>query len=551
MKISLDITGYYERFTNSGDILQKTSLKSLLRDLHQIASDNRRYCLSSVHQSFGLNFLSMDSLTHLMRHYSDEALLMTDYLLRPLIKDSGGPVSRKFSYRFIPNEWNNFVIDLVPDDPQIPIFISDRQEGNYQLLLEENLGTPVRTYRLEAIRNLEELFHKHPEKVLRLALRSLNLEEFPIDLPNNCTAWLSVSDLPSNLRQDINQIKNQEESPSLSNSLERPLCEYQVQYPTILGYEEIIANLAPAEHIRPSTDIQIGRGIHRNILQDVIKNAQKFLMICSYRLEDPEIIEQITQKSQQIPVWILTDFNNNVQDRVDGTIDELTDSDYINSDLKKKRCLRILNRECIGFRSGNVHLKTYLSEKSAYLGSCNLTGGSLERNGEAGMLWHNTPEHEFLIKYFQHLWSSHTTAKAQPAPQGFQITSFRGEITPSPHHPQFLDQHTFRKDLDKSLRKLSGKKIRIYTRNFNPTPTQFNLLSDQQTRLFYGQYNQCKFRAKKINNLHAKIIIIGREIAYIGSQDFAFGKNSLIDLTYKTTDISEISTIISKVQDLH
>ena len=261
----------------------------------------------------------------------------------------------------------------------------------------------------------------------------------------------------------------------------------------------------------------------------------------------------ITEKSVRIPIWILTDFSNEVQDRVDSNMDGQRESDpkYADSDLKKIKCLRILSKAGVGFRSGNFHLKTYISEQSAYLGSCNLTGGSLERNGEGGMLWKNTSEHQFLVEYFRYLWTHQTTSQSIPSPIGFRYESLEKVSGSPPQSDRFLDHYVFKKDLSNSLKKFSGQEIWIYTRNFQPLSPQLNLLTNHRNRIFYGSYNATNLQAKQIPNLHAKIIIIGGQVAYIGSQDFAFSPNPFLDLTYKTTDPQEIRLIAQQIKNLH
>jgi hypothetical protein len=76
------------------------------------------------------------------------------------------------------------------------------------------------------------------------------------------------------------------------------------------------------------------------------------------------------------------------------------------------------------------------------------------------------------------------------------------------------------------------------------------LLTNPRNRISFGSYNATSLQARKIHNLHAKIIIIGSQVAYIGSQDFTFSYNPLLDLTYKTTDSQEIKLITKQIQKL-
>ena len=57
MQIFWEVTGYYERLADDGRTVAQTSLANLLTDCRAIATDQKRYHLPAVHQSFGLNFL--------------------------------------------------------------------------------------------------------------------------------------------------------------------------------------------------------------------------------------------------------------------------------------------------------------------------------------------------------------------------------------------------------------------------------------------------------------------------------------------------------------
>jgi len=398
---------------------------------------------------------------------------------------------------------------------------------------------------------LRQFIQNHPLKALNLVLRSKNPELFAIPLPNNCTAWLQPNELHQALQRAIHILRSESEnnfpSDELTETVQKLVMAYRARYP-----EQVIISDLTIANITAKTDIKIGRGIHRQTLEELISSAQKFLLICSYRLEDQAIIQMIAEKSKQIPIWILTDFSNEVQDRVDSNMDgqRVSDLDYANSALKKRKCLAMLRKAGLGFRSGNFHIKTYISEQSAYLGSCNLTGGSLERNGEAGMLWQNTSEHQFLVEYFRYLWTHQTTSQSIPSPNGFCNESLEKISGLPPQSDRFLDHHAFKQDLLLSLQNFAGQEIQIYTRNFQPLPPQLNLLTNPRNRIFYGSYNATTLQARRIPNLHAKIIIIGSQVAYIGSQDFAFRSNPLLDLTYKTTDLKEIKLIAQQNQNL-
>jgi len=554
MQIFWEVTGYYERLAAEGTTVSQTSLANLFTDLRAIATDQKCYHLPAVHQSFGLNFLPVNTVTHLMQQTLGRSPLLADQTLRPFLQNPNDLRSQQFKYRFVSTHLtNNFTKKLEFDDPQIPRDFGDRCEGTYQIPLKNVSNPVIQNIRTEAINNLRGFIQTQTILVINLALRSNNSELFAVPLPNDCTAWVQLNELHEALQQAIRILRRESEN-SFSNdepteTVQRLVNAYRVRYPEPVIISDRIPHLTLG-NITPRTDIIIGRGIHRQTLEELITNAQKFLLICSYRLEDQAIVEQIAEKSQQIPVWILTDFSNDVQDRVDSSMDEQRESDpmYANSDFKKRRCLGILRKAGLGFRSGNFHLKTYISEQSAYLGSCNLTGGSLERNGEAGILWQNTLEHQFLVDYFCYLWTHQTTAQSIPSPNGFCYESLEKFSGSPPHSDRFLDHHAFKTDLSLSLKKFAGQKLLIYTRTFQP---QFNLFTNSRNRIYYGNKNYTGLPAKKIPNLHAKIIIIGFHVAYIGSQDFAFRPNSLLDLTYKTTNPQEIKLIVQQIKNLH
>lgn len=555
MQIFWEVMGYYERFADDGKTVTKTSLTNLLNDFHAIATDQKSYHLPTVHQSFGLNFLPVNAITHLMQQTSGRSPLLADQTLRPLVQNPIDLKPQQFRYRFVSTQLTrNFAKNLEYDDPQIPSNCDDHCAGTYQyeLPLKNVSNLIIQNVQTEAINNLRQFMQNCRLEVINLALCSKNFELFAIPLDNDCTAWVQYSELNETLQQAIKLLRNQTENIVLSQTVEILANAYRAKYPEPAIVSDCIPDLTITNNT-PKIDIIIGKGIHRQTLEKLITNAHKFLLICSYRLEDEAIIQMIAEKSQQIPIWILTDFSNEVQNRVDSNMDGQSQSDpeYANSDFKKIRCLGILRKAGLGFRSGNFHLKTYISEQSAYLGSCNLTGGSLERNGEAGMLWQKTPEHQFLVEYFCYLWTHKTTAQAIPSPNGFCHESLEKFSTSPPHCAQFLDHYAFKKDISNSLKKFSGQEICIYTRSFQPLSPQLNLLTNPRNRIFYGSYNATKLQAKQISNLHAKIIIIGGQVAYIGSQDFAFNPNPFLDLTYRTTDPHEVKLITQKIQKLH
>lgn len=87
----------------------------------------------------------------------------------------------------------------------------------------------------------------------------------------------------------------------------------------------------------------------------------------------------------------MIDLNNDVLDRIDMNMEGKIDyeDDYVEFDCKKKECLCLFVILGVFICSGFFYLKCYIMEKSLYMGFCNLMGGSLECNGEVGIIWKN------------------------------------------------------------------------------------------------------------------------------------------------------------------
>ncbi|MDB9312248.1 phospholipase D family protein [Spirulina sp. CS-785/01] len=555
MKIIYEITGQYERLDAEGKQRPHTSLDTLLAEIHRTATGMNCYQLQRVQQSFGLSFLPSQTVPHLIQQQQGESPLLTNTHLSPR-KDSP-PSPSPSHYQFTSPDLDP--IPLEEDDPQIPHPMSNSCSGIYRLTVLEQLATtdPLFPIYEQAKNAVQGLLTEHPLEVLQQALSSPNPEEFAVPLPDyHCTAWLRAEELPGLLQEALQGLTH--EQFTLSEEARSLVQSYRQVTPDSLPSWEQIPSLSPLSDIPPSQELCLGRGVHQERLQGLIEDAEQFLLICSYRLEDEGIVAAIARKAREIPVWILTNFNSEVQDRVDAYYEAVreVEPEYLNSDRHKKECLRSLLKANIPFRSGDIHLKTYLSEKTAYLGSCNLTGGSLNRNPEAGIFWQNTPEHQYLLNFFQQLW--HKKAKAQFIPTstgtGFQSKSLNFQARHLSTDAGFLNGFEYSKDLTQSLQEFSHHpqgEIWIYTRNLNPTPQQINLLKNLPTQIFYGQWNNSPLQANRIPYLHGKITIIGDKVAYLSSQDLAFSHRSSIDLTLKITNPQTIQNIKHNLHQLH
>ncbi|MBD2152461.1 hypothetical protein H6F44_20405 [Pseudanabaena sp. FACHB-1277] len=567
MKIIWKVTGYYEWIPQDGNsnlAAQNSSLADLLTDLQAIATQQKQYQIATIHQSFGLSFLPKHTLTHLLQYNSARSPLrlplMNERTLCPLLQnptnsDFDSNVQR-FSCQFTTTQLpQNFRLPLSFDDPQIPVRnTGDRAIDTYRITIENPTNQRLQTIKNEAIQELKQFIQTRHLDFLHIALKTLS-SDFSISLPlsNNCTALVQLRELPTDLQQAIKYLQKPQpqEFTEQAQSLVRA---YRARYSQTIPNSHEIPNLSFANSSE-KTEFAIGRKISREVIENLITNAKKFLMICSYRIEDLEIAEMLARKAQKIPIWILTEFNDNVQNRVDANMVGRVeiDPEYANSDRQKRECLLILRDAGLIFRGGNFHIKSYISENSAYLGSCNLTGGSLGRNGEAGTIWHSTSEHQFLIDYFRHLWKNETDAETMPLANALElrVTSRRRTNTPLPISDRFLNHQEYIRDVTNFFQNFAGEEVRIYTRNLNPPPQQINLLRSSNNRIYFGSYNNAGLPARKIENLHAKIVIIGSQVAYIGSQDLAISRDPFLNLTYKTTNPQEIAQINQQLRNLH
>ncbi len=254
----------------------------------------------------------------------------------------------------------------------------------------------------------------------------------------------------------------------------------------------------------------------------------------------------------------MTDLRNEVIDRIDVQVaDNLSlREEYKRSNQRKKACLRMLLDANIQIRSGAFHLKTYISEQYAYLGSCNLTGGSLDFNIEAGIVSRNTSIHSQLINLFRQFWQQRSRDEVLP------VSNSDGFCLRSVHHksdeqyqssPNLLTPSQYQKDLIEQLKNFQGQ-VQIYSRSFQPSLEIAQYLRLLDTRIFVDSQvltPHSSFHVKKIDNLHAKITLLGDKVAYLGGINFNFGNSgSLTDLMYKTTSNQQISRIRQNITSL-
>lgn len=182
------------------------------------------------------------------------------------------------------------------------------------------------------------------------------------------------------------------------------------------------------------------------------------------------------------------------------------------------------------------------------MGSCNLTGGSLDFNLESGLICRGNATHQDLLKYFTHCWQSQTKYKILPLQSGFNQHSLHHSSTTERFDSATLLTHPqYRQDLYRELSN-SCEPVTIYSRGFNPDAEILNLLSHRSTQVyadgFIRNYNS-RIRTHFKTGIHAKVTLIGDRIAYLGGINFQFapGRSSPHDLMYKTGDRQEITVI--------
>ncbi|MGY6530597.1 MAG: phospholipase D family protein [Cyanobacterium sp.] len=554
MELYWKIKGKYQKIPKKKDSVKRTSLKTIINDIQAIATQQNISNLSTFNQSFGLNFLPPNIANYLLKNNLDKSTIIIDDKIKfsRKSKDTFQPI--QYDYQFIPEESQEIsVLRLASNDEQIPVNLIDICEGFYQLKLSEHETNSIINHKKQnALNEVNLFFLQQPLTIISNFLTNSNLNSYFIPLFNDCIAFLRIKDLPINLQEGIQILKDNPFSSS-DNLL---VTAYQQKYLTLSPTNFIFSSL-DNNNITGNNQVIIKKGKHRELLYKLIDEAEKFLLISSYRLEDENIIDRIVKKSSQLPfgIWIVTDFNDKVQDLVDSNMEEEREDilEYSSSNEKKQSCLHLLAKAGIGFRSGNFHLKTYISEKMAYFGSCNLTGGSLSRNIEAGILFSHSSEYQFLVKYFSYLWDNKSEAQFFPTIRGFEIQNLIPKNDTISLDKYFLNPSQYEEDLTRSLQQFKQNpqgKIVIYTRNFQPNGIQTNLFKKLPCNIYYCNFNCSDLPAKKIPYLHSKVTIVGNQVAYISSQDFVFGHYNLHDLTYKITKREKIEKIKQQLKEL-
>ncbi len=570
MKVQYQLQGTFHRIQLSGTDSIPVSLVDLIREVQAVASETRRRSPQLLRQSFGLNFLPEPILINLLQQTQgvvrESELYQVPSLqrLHSVAPNLTSQVANTYRYQFTCSE---ATFNLTPDNPQIPCWTGNdaEQPGIYTVTLEQpdhsgladDFGDKIWQQATKYWQTLPEIQQIH------IALQSLDPTSFRLITPQtpHLQIWLSLQNLSLDLRAAITFLRlGEDDTSALSEPVKLLVNQYQSTYR--LPIRNLPEELSPEQISTPAIGLVIGRRNSRLPLEKIISQARQFLLISSYIIEDETLTKLICQKSQELPlgVWILTDLRSEVIDRIDVQVSDHVSlrEEYQRSNQRKQACLRMLLDANIPIRSGAFHLKTYISEQYAYLGSCNLTGGSLDFNIEAGIVSRNTPIHTQLIDLFRQFWHQRSRDAVIPVSNcdGFTMRSInRISQQEYERYPSLLTPSQYTRDLIEQLSHFNGQ-VKIYSRSFQPSPEIERYLSLLDTQIFVASQlpaNYPQLNINKIDKLHAKITLLGEQVAYMGGINFNFSSHamSLTDLMYKTTNSQEITQIRQKLALLH
>ena len=561
MKIHYQIQGTFYRQLGEGNLLSDVSLWQLLQEIQAVATQTHRRTQQLLHQSFGLQFIPNAVLTDLLKIANgvtqDDQLYQISSLklLFPRESNLKNLVANRYLYQFISSE---ITLDLLADDPQLPLFNGNetQQDGSYTVVLDQPYYSGLSLEIAAKIWREAEIFWQNLpnyQKIDRF-LRNVDTQEVVFRINDQLRLGINWQELRFSLKEAMISLREGNTDISDQSELTQQLIqEYQEHYRIIVSYFPENPHLKP--NFSPINQFLFRRK-NRDLFQKIIAKAGKFLLISSYILEDEVLINQICEKSATLPqgIWILTDLRDEVVDRIDQqvTISKYLPEHFKRADERKKDCLRQLLDAKVKIRSGAFHLKTCISEHHGYLGSVNLTRGSLDVNLESGIIFKNNETYQQLINIFRYFWECSSRDNVIPVLgfDGFELRTvkrYRQEYYPV--SPTLLTPEQYYNDLLKELSNFEGKVI-IVSRSFQATAELRSQLQRLNTIIYIDQemgFLDSTITIKEVKNLHAKITLLGNKTAYIGGINFNFSRKHQrsYDLMYKTTDSQEINQIIN------
>jgi len=561
MKIHYQIQGTFYRQLGEGNLLSDISLWQLLQQIQAVATQTHRRTPQLLRQSFGLQFIPNSVLTDLLKIANevteDDQLYQVSSLklLFPRESNLKESIANRYIYQFISSE---ITLDLLADDPQFPLFNGNetQQDGSYTVILDQPYYPGLSLEISEKIwQKAETFWHNLPNyQKIDHFLRNVDTQEAVFRINHQLRLGINWQELPLSLREAMISLRaGNTDISDQSESTQQLIQEYQDHYRIIVSHFPENPLLKP--NLSPVNKIVVSRK-NRDLFQKIIAKAENFLLISSYILEDEALINQICEKSATLPqgVWILTDLRDEVVDRIDQqvTISKYLPEHFKRADERKKDCLRQLLDAKVKNRSGAFHLKTCISEHHGYLGSVNLTRGSLDVNLESGIICKNNETYQQLMNIFRYFWESSSRDHVIPVLgfDGFELRTvkrYRQEYYPV--SSSLLTPEQYYNDLLKELINFKGKVV-IFSRSFQETAELKYQLQRLNTIIYIDQEmksSDSTITIKQVKNLHAKITLLGNKIAYIGGINFNFSlkRQRNYDLMYKTTDSQEINQIIN------
>lgn len=545
MKLELNLTGKYQRIPLSQNHdNEEIKLTDWMQSLSIIAKENHLKSSQLVQEKFALDFIPLNLVNQLLEN--NEILNLQN------------TIPRQYKYQFLSE---NIELNLSPDETQIPDYWEKRETektGNYQIIITQNSRSQIPEIYLKYLwEKSEELWQNYQDvDIIYLVISTPKGNDIKLNFPDNSHFKIIVenTDFSQDVKEVVNYLQNQK--TKLSEIEQKILQEYQEKYCPPNSFQ-LPEELVIQSNITNNHQLVIGKRKSRNFIEKIIQESETFLLLSSYIIEDKSITELICQKATTLPqgVWILTDLRDDVINRLDKQTETNTNlpENHQKTDEKKLKCLTKLLDVGVKIRGGLFHLKTYISEKSGYLGSCNLTGGSLDFNLESGIISQNSPIHEDLIEYFRYFWNYKTEYDIIPSDifGDFIQRSLSHSVLPLfPDSKNLLTPNKYYQDLKTELSNFTGK-VQIYTRNFQPEGL-VNLLNSRNTTVYLHHFphrNISKIKQILNSNIHAKVTILGDKIAYIGGVNFQFDEDSLQlnDLMCKTTNPEIIKQIYQQL----
>ena len=545
MRLQIELTGTFNRIpiNYEATVLEAVTSEQWMRSHFAVATQVRQRSPLLLRQKFGMSFLSESSIKQLLQQAHEPI----PFWRQPSENIEAKPIF--YRYEFVSQQAQ---IILQPDDPQLPNWETDNVSGIYKIAIEGNSYPGISQTWLDLIwLEVKQEWEKYSScDRLKMALQSP--DEFNFCLPESeVKVTVNIQQLALEIREAIAFLRRQNhDRASLSSAAVELISQYQQEF-TLTQIELPLPKAIEPKTATTQHRFVIGRRISRQAIEELISQAEQFLFISSYIIEDRNLTELICQKATTLPqgVWLLTDLRDEVIDAIDTQVEDVPRSReaYRHTDDKKARCLKLLLDAGVRIRGGAFHLKTYISETAAYLGSCNLTGGSLDFNLESGLICQGTATHQDLWQYFTRCWSYKTKYDVLPLQSGFNQRTLKRSSPPARFSSQtLLTPKQYREDLYRELDKCL-EKVEIYSRGFSADAEILNLLANRSTRIYVDGFirNNNRITTYFTAGVHAKVTLIDDRLAYLGGINFQFAPRGfkLIDLMYKTSDRQEIIQI--------